>query len=55
MAFMLQDEFIVEPRGTLEMKGIGDVTTYFLLGKKKNKTTDVLFPFMASRTYPINI
>ncbi|WP_259293206.1 adenylate/guanylate cyclase domain-containing protein [Legionella bozemanae] len=35
MAFMLQDEFIVEPRGTLEMKGIGDVTTYFLLGKKE--------------------
>ncbi len=35
MAFMLQDEFIVEPRGILEMKGIGDVKTYFLLGKKE--------------------
>ncbi|HHT0593684.1 TPA: adenylate/guanylate cyclase domain-containing protein [Legionella anisa] len=35
MAFMVQDEFIVEPRGTLEMKGIGDVKTYFLLKKKE--------------------
>jgi len=35
MAFMLQDEFIVEPRGTVEMKGIGSIRTYFLLGKKE--------------------
>ncbi len=35
MAFMLQDEFIIEPRGTLEMKGIGKVNTFFLLGKKE--------------------
>lgn len=35
MAFMLQDEFIVEPRGTMEMKGIGTIKTYFLLGKKE--------------------
>ncbi|HHQ9288573.1 TPA: adenylate/guanylate cyclase domain-containing protein [Legionella anisa] len=35
MAFMVQDEFIVEPRGILEMKGIGDVKTYFLLKKKE--------------------
>ncbi|WP_392538074.1 adenylate/guanylate cyclase domain-containing protein [Legionella sp. 227] len=35
MAFMLQDEFIVEPRGTVEMKGIGEIKTYFLLGKKE--------------------
>lgn len=34
MAFMLEDEFIVEPRGTLTMKGIGTVKTFFLLGKK---------------------
>ncbi|MCW8409533.1 adenylate/guanylate cyclase domain-containing protein [Legionella sp. PATHC035] len=35
MAFMLQDEFIVEPRGTVDMKGIGEIKTYFLLGKKE--------------------
>ncbi|WP_131795272.1 adenylate/guanylate cyclase domain-containing protein [Fluoribacter gormanii] len=35
MAFMLQDEFLIEPRGTTEMKGIGNVKTYFLLGKKE--------------------
>ncbi|KTD05738.1 adenylate/guanylate cyclase domain-containing protein [Fluoribacter gormanii] len=35
MAFMLQDEFLIEPRGTTEMKGIGTVKTYFLLGKKE--------------------
>ncbi|KTD15124.1 guanylate cyclase [Legionella gratiana] len=35
MAFMLEDEFIMEPRGTLEMKGIGTVKTFFLLGKKE--------------------
>ncbi|KTC90833.1 adenylate/guanylate cyclase domain-containing protein [Fluoribacter dumoffii] len=35
MAFMLADEFIVEPRDVLKMKGIGEVKTYFLLGKKE--------------------
>ncbi|CAM2859220.1 guanylate cyclase [Legionella steigerwaltii] len=35
MAFMLQDEFIVEPRGMIEMKGIGAINTYFLLGRKE--------------------
>ncbi|KTD63052.1 guanylate cyclase [Legionella santicrucis] len=35
MAFMLEDEFIMEPRGTIEMKGIGTLKTFFLLGKKE--------------------
>jgi len=35
MAFMLEEEFILEPRGTMVLKGIGKITTYFLLGKKE--------------------
>lgn len=35
MAFMLEDEFVLEARGTIPMKGIGDVKTFFLLGKKE--------------------
>lgn len=35
MAFMLEDEFIVEPRGPIEMKGIGSIRTFFLVGKKE--------------------
>jgi class 3 adenylate cyclase len=29
---LLKDEFVCEPRGTLEVKGVGDLETWFLLG-----------------------
>ncbi len=34
MAFMLEDEFILESRETQTIKGIGKIKTYFLIGKK---------------------
>jgi guanylate cyclase len=30
---LLKDEFICEPRGTLEVKGVGEVETWFLVGR----------------------
>lgn len=32
---LLADEFICEPRGTLEVKGVGNVETWFLVGEKE--------------------
>lgn len=34
MAFMLKDEFILDPREAQAIKGLGKIKTYFLLGKK---------------------
>ncbi|MGL5741817.1 MAG: adenylate/guanylate cyclase domain-containing protein [Legionella sp.] len=41
MAFMLEDEFIIEPRAPIEMKGIGTVNTFFLIGKKDRSKRDL--------------
>lgn len=35
MAFMLEDEFILEPREEQIIRGVGKLKTYFLLGKKE--------------------
>ena len=35
MAFMLEDQFIVEPRENQDIKGVGTIKTYFLIGKKE--------------------
>lgn len=35
MALLLEDNFIIEQREPIEVKGIGIITTYFLLGKKQ--------------------
>jgi guanylate cyclase len=31
---LLKDEFVCEPRGTLEVKGVGQVQTWFLVGER---------------------
>jgi class 3 adenylate cyclase len=31
---LLKDEFVCEPRGTLEVKGVGEVETWFLVGEE---------------------
>jgi class 3 adenylate cyclase len=31
---LLEGEFICAPRGTLEVKGVGNVETWFLVGEK---------------------
>ncbi|MDR3500989.1 MAG: adenylate/guanylate cyclase domain-containing protein [Legionella sp.] len=35
MAFMLEEEFIIEPYDTITVKGFGPIKTYFLLGKRE--------------------
>lgn len=35
MAFMLEEDFITEPHGTITMKGFGEIKTYYLLGKRQ--------------------
>jgi adenylate cyclase len=40
MAFMLEEEFIVAPHGTIKMKGLGEIKTFFLLGKKESSATE---------------
>ncbi|MFJ1268862.1 adenylate/guanylate cyclase domain-containing protein [Legionella lytica] len=36
MAFMLEEEFIVEPYDTITVKGFGPIKTYFLLDKRQD-------------------
>lgn len=36
MAFMLEEEFIIEPYDTITVKGFGAIKTYFLLGKRED-------------------
>jgi class 3 adenylate cyclase len=33
---LLKDEFLLEPRGTVAIKGKGDMETWYLLGRKQN-------------------
>lgn len=40
MAFMLKDEYILELRGAMTIKGVGEMNTYFLVGKKELPTND---------------
>lgn len=40
MAFMLGDEFLIEPYDTLTIKGFGQINTFFLIGKKEKKATE---------------
>jgi adenylate cyclase len=35
---LLKDEFVCEPRGTLEVKGVGEVETWFLVGERERIT-----------------
>lgn len=40
MAFMLKEEYIFEQRGAMTFKGVGQMNTYFLVGKKELPTND---------------
>ncbi len=31
---LLKDQFVCEPRGPLEVKGVGEVKTWFLVGER---------------------
>jgi adenylate cyclase len=39
---LLKDEFVLEPRGTIEIKGKGDMETWYLVGRKKAAALDPL-------------
>jgi guanylate cyclase len=32
---LLKDEFVCEPRGKVEVKGVGEVETWFLVGRRE--------------------
>lgn len=36
IAFMLEEEFIIQPYDTITVKDFGPIKTYFLLGKKED-------------------
>lgn len=40
MAFMLGDEYLIEPHDTLTIKGFGQINTFFLIAKKGIKATE---------------
>ena len=33
-SYLIADEFVVEPRGTIAVKGKGEIETWFLVGRK---------------------
>jgi class 3 adenylate cyclase len=39
MAVLLKDDFICEPRGMIEIKGKGQMQTWFLMGRKEGNMT----------------
>lgn len=41
MAFMLEEDFILEPHEVLDIKGIGEVSTYYLIGRKLKVTNNL--------------
>jgi class 3 adenylate cyclase len=36
---LLKDNFLLERRGTLDVKGKGEMVTYWLVGRKNSQTT----------------
>ncbi|MGH2462036.1 MAG: adenylate/guanylate cyclase domain-containing protein [Candidatus Limnocylindria bacterium] len=39
---LLKDEFVCEPRGTIPVKGKGDMATWYLVRRRERGTADML-------------
>jgi class 3 adenylate cyclase len=38
---LLQDEFVLEPRGTIEVRGKGEMETWYLIGAREGRSAQV--------------
>jgi adenylate cyclase len=38
---LLKDDFVLEPRGTVDVKGEGEIETWYLVGRRADASTEV--------------